>query len=41
MRNQNKSFMGLLGDAFEGVVGVAYKGTKLGLIGIGFGLGVR
>ena len=40
MRNQNKSFMGLAGDAFKGVVAVAYKGTKLGLIGIGYGLGV-
>lgn len=39
MRNP-KSFMGLAGDAFKGAVGVAYKGTKLGLIGIGYGLGV-
>lgn len=35
-----KSFLNLTGDAFKGVVGVAYKGTKLGLIGIGYGLGV-
>lgn len=35
-----KSFMSLTGDAFKGVVGVAYKGTKLGLIGVGYGLGV-
>lgn len=34
-----KSFMGLLGDAFEGGVKLAYKGTKLGLIGLGFTLG--
>ena len=34
-----KSFMGLLGDAFEGGVNIAYKGTKLGLIGLGFTLG--
>lgn len=35
-----KSFLNLTGDAFKGVVGVAYKGTKLGLIGVGYGLGV-
>ena len=35
-----KSFLNLTGDAFKGAVGVAYKGTKLGLIGIGYGLGV-
>ena len=38
--SNRKSFLNLTGDAFKGVVGVAYKGTKLGLIGIGYGLGI-
>ena len=38
--SNRKSFLNLTGDAFKGVVGVAYKVTKLGLIGIGYGLGV-
>ena len=36
----SKSFLNLTGDAVKGVAGVAYKGTKLTLIGIGYGLGV-
>ena len=35
----SKSFLNLTGDAVKGVAGVAYKGTKLGLIGLGFTLG--
>ena len=35
-----KSFMSLLGDAFKGGVEIAYKGTKLGVIGIGYTVGI-
>ena len=32
--------MSLLGDAFKGGVEIAYKGTKLGVIGIGYTVGI-
>ena len=35
-----KTFMGLLNDAFKGTVNIAYKGTKVGLIGVDKAVGV-
>lgn len=40
MKQMDKSIFSLAGNAFKGTVGLAYKGTKLGLIGLGYGLGV-